>query len=93
MGFGSGSGNATATVDDRKSENQSPLWGYVTKLEKKVGTGGTWNYQCHFYGEIHIYIKLHQYIKCRTRPYNFKIVVSCPRSRTRICSRTRLRAT
>ena len=46
---GTGSGHVESGSG---SDNQPPLWDFVTKLEKKGETGGTWSYQCHYCGEI-----------------------------------------
>ncbi|GMI75199.1 hypothetical protein HRI_001189200 [Hibiscus trionum] len=48
---GTGSANGSGSISSVQNGNSSPLWNYVTKLEKWGATRGTWNYRCNICGE------------------------------------------
>ncbi|KAK8983264.1 hypothetical protein V6N11_073360 [Hibiscus sabdariffa] len=48
---GTGSVSGSGSISSSQNENASPLWNYVTKLEKKGAIGGTWNFRCNICGE------------------------------------------
>ncbi|GMI64997.1 hypothetical protein HRI_000169000 [Hibiscus trionum] len=47
----SGSASGSGSISSVQNDNSSPLWNYVTKLEKRGATGKTWNYRCNICGE------------------------------------------
>ncbi|KAK9037127.1 hypothetical protein V6N11_022049 [Hibiscus sabdariffa] len=48
---GTGSASGSGSISSSQNDNASPLWNYVTKLEKKEAIGGTWNFRCNICGE------------------------------------------
>ncbi|KAK8528257.1 hypothetical protein V6N12_074791 [Hibiscus sabdariffa] len=50
-GSGTGSASGSGSISSSQNVNLSPLWDYVTKLEKRGTIGGTWNFRCNICGE------------------------------------------
>ncbi|GMI87459.1 hypothetical protein HRI_002415200 [Hibiscus trionum] len=48
---GTGSASESGSISSSQNENLSPLWDYVTKIEKQRTIGGTWNFRCNICGE------------------------------------------
>ncbi|XP_038999122.1 uncharacterized protein LOC120124534 [Hibiscus syriacus] len=50
-GSGTESNSGSESISTSQNENLSPLWNYVTKIEKRETVGGTWNFRCNICGE------------------------------------------